>query len=174
MQRHAGHGILLGEDQLGEKSMPSKEFEYSNYSRSLMIGENDADIEIYREPGTHAWHLEMKINGKIVEWPHVFIADKAAFDAAIKHLKERGLDPDMFQDDDFVLIESPLNQSVMIEGHRFDIEIYRGADETDWILEIVNEKGTSIIPDARFPTDQDALGAAMADFENEPIEEFIG
>lgn len=154
--------------------MASTEFEYSDYNQSLMIGGNDVDIEIYREPGTHAWHLEMKISGKITEWPHVFIADKAAFDAAVKYLKEHGLDPDMFQDDGFVLIESPLSQSVMVEGHRFDIAIYRGADEPDWILEIVNEKGTSILPDGRFPTDQDALGAAMADFENGPIEEFLG
>ena len=35
-------------------------------------------------------------------------------------------------------------------------------------------KGTSFIPDERFKTDSDALGAALADFENEPIEDFLG
>lgn len=59
-----------------------------------------------------------------------------------------------------------------VEGHRFQIDIYRGPDE-GWTLEVVNEKGTSYIPDTLFDTDTDALGVALADFENEPIKEFL-
>jgi hypothetical protein len=154
--------------------MLSTDFEYSDFCESIVIGNHDVDIEIFRETGTFAWTLEMLIDGKPVEWPHVFVADKAAYDAAIRHLKERGLNPDMFtDDDDYSIIESPLCQKLLVEGHPFEISIYRGVEEPDWILEITNAKGTSFIPDERFRTDEDALGVALADFENEPIENFL-
>lgn len=153
--------------------MLSTDFEYSDFCRSLIIGSHDVDIAIFREFGSFAWHLEMHIDDKPVEWPHVFVADKAAFDAAILHLKERGLNPDMFEKDDYPIIDSPLSQKLLVEGHPFEISIYRGVDEPDWILEITNGKGTSFIPDERFKTDKDALAAALADFENEPVEEFL-
>lgn len=154
--------------------MLSTDFEYSDFSRSLIIGKHDVDISIFRESGSFAWHLEMHIDDKPVDWPHVFVADKAASDAAILHLKKRGLNPDMFVEDDYPIIDSPLSQKLLVEGHPFEISIYRGVDEPDWILEITNGKGTSFIPDERFKTDKDALGAALADFENQPIEEFLG
>ena len=72
------------------------------------------------------------------------------------------------------LIESPLGQRLLVEGHPFEISIYRGVDEPEWILEITNAKGTSLILDERFKTDKDALGVAIAGFENEPIEDFLG
>lgn len=150
------------------------DFEYSDFCRSLMIGSHNVDIEIFREVGTFAWALEMQVDGKAVDWPHVFVADKAAYDAAIIHLKESGLNPDMIDEDDFPIIESSLSQKLLVEGHPFEISIYRGIDEPSWILEITNAKGTSFIPDERFKTDSDALGAALADFENEPIEDFLG
>ena len=150
------------------------DFEYSDFCRSLMIGSHNVDIEIFREVGTFAWTLEMQVDGKAVDWPHVFVADKAAYDAAIIHLKERGLNPDIMNDDDYPIVDSPLCQKVLVEGHPFEISIYRGIDEPDWILEITNAKGTSFIPDERFKTDSDALGAALTDFENEPIEDFLG
>ena len=154
--------------------MLSIDFEYSDFCESIIIGNHDVDIEIFRETGTFAWTLEMLIDGKPVEWPHVFVADKAAYDAAILYLKERGLNPDMFtDDDDYPIIESPLCQKLLVEGHPFEISIYRGVDEPEWILEITNAKGTSIIPDERFKTDEDALGVALADFENEPIANFL-
>lgn len=73
---------------------------------------------------------------------------------------------------DLEIIDSPLNQSVMVEGHRFEIQIYRG-QETLWTLEIVNAHGTSFVWDELFQTDQDALGAALADFKNSPVEDFL-
>ncbi len=74
---------------------------------------------------------------------------------------------------EFSIINSPLSQSVLVEGHRFDIKIYRGED-TMWTLEVVNAKATSFVWDELFPTDEDALGAALADFENSPVEDFFG
>ncbi len=155
--------------------MLSTDFEYSDFCQSLIIGSNDVDIEIFREARTYAWTLEMQVGGKPVEWPHVFVADKAAYEAAILYLKEHGLNPDMFSDDDdYPIIESPLCQKLLVEGHPFEISIYRGIDEPEWILEIINAKGTSFNPNERFKTDKDAFGVALADFENEPIENFLG
>ena len=117
----------------------------------------------------------MQIDGKPVEWPHVFVANKAAYNGTILYLKERGMNRDMFaDDDDYPIIESPLCQKLLVEGHSFEICIYRGVDEPEWILEITNAKGTFFIPDERFKTDRDALGVALADFENEPIASFLG
>ncbi|WP_051539424.1 hypothetical protein [Sulfitobacter sp. 20_GPM-1509m] len=70
------------------------------------------------------------------------------------------------------IIDSPLSQSVMVEGHRFEIQIYRG-ENTLWTLEVVNEKSTSFVWDELFSTDRDALGAALADFENSSVEDFL-
>jgi uncharacterized protein len=154
--------------------MLSTDFDYSDFCKSFVIGDHDVAIEIFREVGTFSWTLKMEVDGKPVEWSHVFVADKAAYDAAVVYLKERGLNPDTLADDeDYPIIDSPLSQSLLVEGHRFEISIYRGVDEPDWILEIINAKGTSFIPVGRFRTDKDALGAALADFENEPIEDFL-
>jgi len=35
-------------------------------------------------------------------------------------------------------------------------------------------KGTSLTPDERFKMDRDALGVKLADYENEPLEGFLG
>lgn len=151
------------------------EYEFSEYCRSFELGKNEADIEIFRTVGTFGWNLALKINGKPQETPQVFLADKAAYDHAVSVLRARGLNPDMFDDDDhYEIIDSPLNQRLVVDGHMFDIQIYRGADEPLWILEIVNEKGTSIIPDERYETDEIALETALKDFQEEPIEEFLG
>ncbi|SLN63949.1 hypothetical protein ROA7450_03363 [Roseovarius albus] len=150
-------------------------YEESDYSRTLIIGPMNVDINIFRQSANSSWTLEITLDGNPKRWPHEFIADKAAYDAALAHLKERGIDSDMFTgEEDYEITDSPLNRSLLVEGHRFEIQIYRGADDEGWTLEIVNEKGTSIIPDTLFATDDDALGAAIADFENEPIEEFLG
>lgn len=63
-------------------------------------------------------------------------------------------------DDDIQLIHSPLTQTHSADGHTLQIEIYRGADSL-WILEIVNELGTSSVWDEQFETDTAALAAAF-------------
>ena len=74
---------------------------------------------------------------------------------------------------DITITDSPLSQSLIVEGHCFDIKIYRG-EHTLWTLEVVNAKATSFVWDELFPTDEDALGAALTDFENSPVEDFLG
>jgi|TARA_B110000908_G_scaffold130255_1_gene153124 hypothetical protein len=75
--------------------MLSTDFDYSDFRQSRIIGSHDEDIEILRDSGTFAWTLEMKVDGKPVHWPHVFVADKATYDDAVLYLKERGLNPDI-------------------------------------------------------------------------------
>ncbi len=69
-------------------------------------------------------------------------------------------------DDDYELIHSPLTQTHSAEGHTLQIEIYRSAD-SPWILEIVDEQGTSTVWGAEFATDTAALEAAFAAIEAE-------
>ena len=155
--------------------MFSTDFDYSDFCQSFVIGGQDVNIEIFREVGTFAWTLEIQVDGKVVEWSHVFVADKAAYDAAMLYLRERRLNTNSSaHDGDHPIIESPLCQKLLVDGHPFEISIYRGVDEQEWILEIINAKGTSFTPDERFKTDTDALGAALDDFENEPIRNFLG
>ncbi len=74
---------------------------------------------------------------------------------------------------EFTIIDSPLSQSIIVEGHRFDIKVFRGED-TLWSLDVVNAKSTRFVCDEAFPTNEDALGGALANFENSPVEDFLG
>ena len=63
------------------------------------------------------------------------------------------------------LIQSPLSQAITRDGHTLQVDIFRLEDETDWLLEVVNEDGTSHVWDDRFATDQaegQNLGAVHA------------
>lgn len=75
-------------------------------------------------------------------------------------------------DDDIQLIHSPLTQTYSADGHTLQIEIYRGAGSL-WILEIVDELGTSSIWEAQFETDTAALAAAFLAIEKEGIHQFV-
>lgn len=70
-------------------------------------------------------------------------------------------------DDTCDLVHSPLARMLSGEGHTLEIDIYRGVDEPDWILEIEDETGTSTVFDERFATDQAALDAALTQIEAE-------
>lgn len=150
------------------------EYEFSDYCQSMILGKNDVDIEVFRPLGTFGWTLLLKINGNAQHTPQVFMADKTAYEHAMSVIRNLGMNPDMFVDDECEIILSALCQRIVVEGHMFDIQIYRGADEPMWILEIVNEKGTSIIPDELFETDKIALETALNDLQEDPIEEFLG
>ncbi|OLO12634.1 hypothetical protein BTW10_04000 [Chromohalobacter japonicus] len=71
------------------------------------------------------------------------------------------------------LIESPLNQTITHDGHTLRVDIYRLEDETDWLLEVVNEDGTSQVWDDRFATDQAALDAVHAAIDEEGVGAFL-
>lgn len=71
------------------------------------------------------------------------------------------------------LIQSPLSQSITRDGHALQVDIYRLEDEVDWVLEVVNETGTSHVWDDRFATDQAALGAVHEAIDEEGITAFL-
>lgn len=71
------------------------------------------------------------------------------------------------------LIQSPLSQSIMRDGHALQVDIYRLEDEVDWVLEVVNETGTSHVWDDRFATDHAALDAVHEAIDEEGITAFL-
>ncbi len=58
------------------------------------------------------------------------------------------------------LIESPLSSETVIDGHRFEVQIY--CTERDaWFLEEVDERNASTVWEGTFPTD----AAAFKEFQ---------
>jgi uncharacterized protein len=70
------------------------------------------------------------------------------------------------------IIHSPLSQTYSAEGHTLQIQIYRSAD-SGWILEVVDEHGTSTVWDDLFETDKAALETAFLEIEQEGIHPFV-
>ena len=66
------------------------------------------------------------------------------------------------KDLEYEIIYSPLCRKLSQEGKTVDVQIYRGADEESWILEVVSEDGTSTVWDDRFDSDHDALAELNA------------
>lgn len=75
-------------------------------------------------------------------------------------------------DDEFELIYSPLARTHSAEGHTLQIQIYRSAG-SPWILEVVDELGTSTVWDEPFDSDTAALEAAFLAIEEEGIHSFV-
>ncbi|MTD99847.1 hypothetical protein GIY56_06080 [Paracoccus sp. YIM 132242] len=70
-------------------------------------------------------------------------------------------------DDTPNIIHSGKSQSFIVDGYRFDIQIYRGEDEAEWLLEVVDSEGSSHVWDDRFASDKDARDAALQALEKE-------
>jgi hypothetical protein len=71
------------------------------------------------------------------------------------------------------LIQSPLSQAITRDGHTLQVDIYRLDEEVDWLLEVVNEEGTSHVWDDRFATGQAALDAVHAAIDEEGVAAFL-
>lgn len=76
-------------------------------------------------------------------------------------------------DDETDIIQSPLSQRIERDGTYVDVEIYRGEDENDWILEVVDEEDASTLFHERFETDQAALDEVMRIITTEGIRAFL-
>ncbi len=74
--------------------------------------------------------------------------------------------------DDMEIIHSPLTQTYSADGHTLRIEIYRSTDSL-WILEVVDEGGTSTVWDDPFETDKAALEAALLAIKTEGVGSFL-
>jgi uncharacterized protein len=77
------------------------------------------------------------------------------------------------ENEDAEIVVSPLCRSVELDGATVEIHIYRGDDEETWVLEIVDQQGTSTIWDDRFESDQEALDEALSALELEGIRPFL-
>jgi len=74
--------------------------------------------------------------------------------------------------EDVEIIHSPLEQNYSADGHSVRIQIYRCVD-SQWSLEVVDERGTSTVWDDLFETDKEALEKAFMSIEAEGIGNFI-
>jgi len=74
--------------------------------------------------------------------------------------------------ENFDITHSPLEQTYSADGHSVHIQIYRSAGGR-WILEVVDELGTSTVWDDLFETDKLALIEAFVAIETEGIGSFI-
>lgn len=63
------------------------------------------------------------------------------------------------QDREPNIVTSSLSRRITRDGISVALEIYRLESEPDWSLEVVNNRGTSIVWDDRFATDDLALAA---------------
>jgi hypothetical protein len=80
---------------------------------------------------------------------------------------------DLEDEDEYVIIESPLCTRVENENTFVDIRIYREEKDDFWILEVIDEEWGSTIWEDQFPTDQAALKEALDTIEKEGLEVFL-
>jgi hypothetical protein len=76
-------------------------------------------------------------------------------------------------EEEYKIIDSPLSREYTAEGHSVDVQIYSDEDQKEWILEVVNEAGTSILWDDPFDSDEKALEAFIQTVEKEGIQAFL-
>ena len=77
------------------------------------------------------------------------------------------------EEDDYEIEDSPLSQKITKDGITVEVCIYRGEDDSGWILEVVDQEGASTVWDDKFATDSEALKAAMLTIEREGIASFL-
>lgn len=70
-------------------------------------------------------------------------------------------------DDEPIIVHSTKEQSVAVDGYRFDICIYRAEGDAEWLLEVVDHEGTSHVWDETFKSDKDARNTALNELEKE-------
>ena len=77
-------------------------------------------------------------------------------------------------DEEPKLETSPLSQELSSGGQTIQVEIFRLAGETSWILEVIDEHDNSTVWDDRFEKDSAALAEVEATISAEGIGSLIG
>lgn len=72
-----------------------------------------------------------------------------------------------------VLKQSSLCQTLIRDGKSIEVHIYTDGS-TDWLLEVVDEHGNSVVWDDFFVNDQDALDEVLRTVDEEGIDALIG
>lgn len=76
-------------------------------------------------------------------------------------------------DDEIELVMSPLCREISRDGTTIEVHIYRGVDDNQWVLEVVDQEQGSTVWDDLFPTDQAALDEVMRTIDQEGITSFL-
>ena len=76
--------------------------------------------------------------------------------------------------DEHELEMSPLCQAMTCDNKTVQIDIYKGVEESGWILEVVDSFGNSTVWDDPFKTDIEALAEVLSVIEKEGITSLIG
>ncbi len=71
------------------------------------------------------------------------------------------------------VIFSSVCQSFLVDGHRFEIKVFCTDQDPKWLLEVVDDDGTSHVWEAPFESDDEALAAALLAFEEEGADGFL-
>ena len=71
------------------------------------------------------------------------------------------------------IVMSPLCRKITVDGITIQIDIYRGEDDSGWILEVIDEENASTIWDEPFDTDREALDAVLIVIEKDGIRSFL-
>ena len=71
------------------------------------------------------------------------------------------------------IVMSPLCREISKDGTRIQVDIYRGEDDSSWILEVVDEENASTVWDDPFDTDREALDEVMEVIERYGIRSFL-
>ncbi|MDB4409795.1 hypothetical protein N9235_03195 [Gammaproteobacteria bacterium] len=71
------------------------------------------------------------------------------------------------------IVMSPLCREITGDGTRVQVDIYRGEDDSGWILEVIDEENTSTVWDDPFDTDREALDTVMEVIEQEGIRSLL-
>ncbi|ABS10501.1 hypothetical protein [Shewanella baltica] len=74
--------------------------------------------------------------------------------------------------DDIKIKYSPLNKELVVDGELLSIFIYEGDSSGRWVLEVVDECGTSTVWDYQFESDQAAFDEALNTINEEGIKAF--
>ncbi len=75
--------------------------------------------------------------------------------------------------DDPNLVYSNHGADIDIDGYRFEVQIFRAEHEAEWLLEVIDEVGTSHVWDETFEDDREAFDAAVQTNEEEGVQDFI-
>ena len=70
------------------------------------------------------------------------------------------------------IIISGFSRAFVANGKRVDVRIYRLEADSSWLLEVVNDPGTSTVWDAPFDTDAEAFEAFKLTIESGGINVF--
>lgn len=76
-------------------------------------------------------------------------------------------------DDEPNIVTSGKSMTVLIDGLRFRIEIYRLETDSTWTLEVVDPENTSHVWEEQFTSGRDARDAAIKAIESEGAAAFM-